>query len=103
SSLVDKLGGIEVCLSENVQSTQSGVNIPAGTSTITGETALALARARHGEGLSGSDLDRVERNQIIFGGLATRILDSGMLEKPKDLVDLVSWLTSSTETDAALS
>jgi LCP family protein required for cell wall assembly len=101
ASLVDQLGGVEVCLAEPARWPDLGVDIPSGTSTISGDTATAFSRARKGNGLSGSDLDRVTRQQQIVEAIARRVMDSEALTNPATVMGLASWLVTETQTDFA--
>ncbi|MFV0429315.1 MAG: LCP family protein [Arachnia sp.] len=47
--LVDAVGGVEVTLPNDLRDTHSHVELPAGTHTVDGDTALALVRSRQGQ------------------------------------------------------
>ena len=64
--VVDALDGVEVCLKEPVDDPLSGLKLPAGTSVVKGDDALAFVRARYTLG-DGSDLGRIERQQAFLG------------------------------------
>ena len=65
------VGGVEVCLSAPANDEYSGVNLPAGKSTLQGEQALAFLRQRHR--LPNGDLDRIMRQHAFLRGLAAKI------------------------------
>ncbi|QFZ21741.1 LCP family protein [Saccharothrix syringae] len=69
--LVDAVGGVEVCLREAARDPFSGLDLPAGTSTLGGADALAFLRQRHG--LPNGDLDRVVRHQAFLRALAGKV------------------------------
>ncbi|MFD9704824.1 LCP family protein [Lentzea sp. NPDC059081] len=85
------IGGIDVCLNENVRDSFSGANFKAGPQTIEGKNALAFVRQRHG--LPLGDLDRVVRQQVFMAGLAKKMLSAGVLTdstKRNDMIKAVS-------------
>lgn len=85
------IGGIEVCLLNNVRDSFSGANFKAGKQTIEGKNALAFVRQRHG--LPMGDLDRVVRQQVFMAGLAKKMLSAGVLTdstKRNDMIKAVS-------------
>jgi LCP family protein required for cell wall assembly len=85
--LTEALGGVPVCLNEPVRDSYSGVDLPAGEQSVSGPTALAFVRQRHG--LQGGDLDRIARQQAFAAGLAQRLQGTGMLSDAARLDQLV--------------
>jgi anionic cell wall polymer biosynthesis LytR-Cps2A-Psr (LCP) family protein len=65
------VGGVEVCLNAAAKDEYSGVDLPAGRQTISGDQALAFLRQRRH--LMNGDLDRVKRHQAFLSGLAAKI------------------------------
>ena len=103
------IGGVRVCLlhAQNAQtdsdafgSGYSGINLPAGWSTIKGTQALAFVRQRHG--LPNGDLDRIKRQQYFLSAAFKKISTSGQLLNPFELHSLLSAVSSSLITDPAL-
>ncbi len=92
--VVNALGGIEICLPNDVDDPQSKLKLKKGKHTVKGETALAYVRARHGLG-DGSDLSRIKRQQQFLGSVAKKALSQGVLGNP---VKLNALLRSATET-----
>jgi LCP family protein required for cell wall assembly len=81
------LGGVEVNLCEPAKDGYSGVDLPAGVQTISGEQALAFVRQRHG--LPRGDFDRIIRQQTFIGGMLRKMLSENVmfdLGKQRDLV-----------------
>lgn len=68
--IVDTLGGVEMTLEQPINSPKANINLPAGTQTLNGKDALGYARARSGEGLDGSDTQRIVRQQELFTAIA---------------------------------
>nr|WP_221204014.1 LCP family protein [Modestobacter versicolor] len=71
------VGGVEVNLCEAVQDDFSGVDLPAGVQTISGEQALAFVRQRHG--LPRGDFDRIIRQQTFIAGMIRKMLSENVL------------------------
>ncbi|MGY1620445.1 LCP family protein [Geodermatophilus sp. SYSU D00691] len=71
------IGGVEVNLCNAVQDPYSGVDLPAGVQTISGEQALAFVRQRHG--LPRGDFDRIVRQQTFIAGMIRKILSDNVL------------------------
>ena len=89
--LTDALGGVPVCLNKPVRDSYSGLDLPAGYQTVSGQVALAFVRQRHG--LDGGDLDRIARQQAFIAGLTQRLQGEGMLTDPATLSQLLGVVT----------
>ncbi|MCU1406195.1 MAG: hypothetical protein JWQ43_2498 [Glaciihabitans sp.] len=70
--MTDAVGGVSVCLADPIKDDYSGLDLPAGTSVISGGTALAFLRTRHGVG-DGSDLSRISSQQVYMSSLVRRL------------------------------
>jgi LCP family protein required for cell wall assembly len=99
-NVVSALGPVSVCLNHAVRDPYSGVNLPAGVSTLNASQALAFVRQRHG--LPGGDLDREIRQQYFLSIEAQHILSAGTLLNPVKLHSVLSAVSSSIETDPGL-
>lgn len=99
-SMVDKLGGVEVCLSKPAKDKFSGIDLAAGRHKIGGRTALAFVRQRHG--LPGGDIDRITRQQQFLGSMVRKVLSSGTLLNPLKLTGFLDVATSSLQVDDKL-
>ena len=95
--LVDAVDGVEVCLPTAVKEPLSGINLPAGKSTVKGDQALAFVRQRHG--LPAGDLDRIKRQQQFLGALLRRVLSLGVLLNPLRLKGFLDVATKSLQVD----
>src|SRR5689334_7672549 len=99
-SIVNDVGGVSVCLPSAIRDPASKLNLPAGRSVVHGDQALAFVRERH-IGL-GSDLQRINRQQIFLASLAQKIKQSSSLSNPTRLYGLVHDIASSLTTDTGL-
>jgi LCP family protein required for cell wall assembly len=99
-SIVNDVGGVPVCLPYAIKDPASKLNLPAGKSVVHGDQALAFVRERHIG--YGSDLQRINRQQVFLASLAQKIKQSSSLSNPTKLYSLVHDLASSLTTDSGL-
>ncbi|GAB2973398.1 LCP family protein [Streptomyces pseudoechinosporeus] len=100
-TLTSAVGGVEVCLTEPVNDKESKLNLPAGTSTVEGEQALAFVRTRKSFGNSG-DLDRIKVQQQFLGSLMRKMSSSDTLTSPTKLVKLAEAATKALTVDTGI-
>ncbi|WP_156227037.1 LCP family protein [Corynebacterium comes] len=84
--LTDAVGGVDVCLNNDIQDEFSGADFHAGVQTLDGAQALAFVRQRHG--LPRGDLDRIVRQQAFMASLVSKTLAAGTLTNPSKLSDM---------------
>jgi LCP family protein required for cell wall assembly len=99
-SMVDKLGGVDVCLSQPAKDHFSGINLSAGKHHINGTVALSFVRQRHG--LPNGDIDRIKRQQQFIGAMIRKVLSAGTLANPFKLNGFLNVATSSLQADEGL-
>lgn len=97
SSMVDAVGGVEVCVEEAIYSPQANnLSLEPGTHTLQGVKALDYARARKGDGLGdGSDLGRIGRQQEVMASLARKVLSQEVLTNPSATLRFLHAVTDS--------
>ncbi|KAB1657477.1 LCP family protein [Pseudoclavibacter sp. CFCC 11306] len=83
------IGGVPVCVTNDINDNDSGLHLTAGEHTIQGSDALAFLRNRHGVG-DGSDLGRISSQQVYLSSLVRTIQTQGALTNPVRLYDLAS-------------
>ena len=83
ASVVDALGGVEMCLDEPIQDDNAHIDLPAGCQILDGPNALGFARARDFD--PAADLGRVERQRELIGSIASTALSPGTLLNPVKL------------------
>jgi LCP family protein required for cell wall assembly len=91
--MTNAVGGVPVCLTEPIFDAYSGLDLPAGYSTIEGAQALAFLRNRHGVG-DGSDLSRIGSQQQYLSSLLRKIRDSSTLSDPTKVYGLAQAVAS---------
>ena len=99
--VVNALGGVKVCVTQAIDDTDSGLHIPAGTTTLNGDQALAFVRLRHSVG-DGSDLERIQRQQYFLNQLEQQVRAAGLLTDPLKLYKVLDAATQSITTDPGL-
>ena len=100
-TMVNAVGGVNVCLPVAVNDPASKLNLGAGVHHVNGTQALAFVRERHiGE---GSDLQRIQRQQFFMAALAKEALSSNVLGDPAKLYALANAVTRSLTADTQLS
>ncbi|WP_410589648.1 LCP family protein [Amycolatopsis sp. lyj-23] len=91
------VGGVDVCLKRATKDENSGADFQAGPQRVSGADALAFVRQR--DGLPGTDLARVRRQQVFLAGLARQVLSAGTLADPGKLSDLIDAVKRSVVLD----
>jgi LCP family protein required for cell wall assembly len=84
AALSDAVGGVDVCVTAPIDDIHTGLNIPAGHSTLQGADALAFVRTRYQVG-DGSDLGRISSQQVFMSSLVRKIKSDGTLGDPGKL------------------
>ncbi len=96
--MVNAVGGVEVCVPEEIDDREYGIHLPAGTYTVKDRQALAYVRERHGVG-DGSDIGRMKRQQYFLASLAHKVLSADTLSNPVKLFNFLDAATKSLEVD----
>jgi LCP family protein required for cell wall assembly len=100
-NVVNDLGGVNVCLPFGVDDSMSGLNLPAGVHHINGAQALSFWRTREDLG-TGSDLQRIQRDQYLMAALVQGMMHSGLLHSPSKVFNVVRDATDAMTTDTGL-
>jgi LCP family protein required for cell wall assembly len=98
--ITNTVGGVSVCLRQPAKDRFSGIDLPAGRSTIKGKQALAFVRQRHG--LPHGDLDRIVRQQYFLSALFRKMKSAGVIGNPIKLAHLLGDIGSSVRMDRGL-
>ena len=100
--IIDTLGGIRITLarpfSETNQFEEGVIELPAGSQTIDGDTALLFARAR----FSTSDFDRAKRQQQLLIAIKEKAFSLGVISNPVKIISILNSLGNHVRTDAEL-
>ncbi|WP_370150717.1 LCP family protein [Streptacidiphilus sp. EB129] len=79
-SVVDDLGGVDMCLDKPIVDQASGANLKAGCQTLNGQQSLAFVRERHQE--ATQDLARMQHQQQFLAALSHKATSMGTLLDP---------------------
>lgn len=102
ASMVDALGGVDVCLDEPMVDADAKLDLPAGEQTLGGKDALALARTRHAVG-DGSDIGRLGHQQVVMSSIIAQARSTNVLTRPDRLFKFLNALTKSITVDEGIS
>ncbi len=100
-SVVNDLGGVNVCLPEAINDPASHLDLSAGQHHVNGTQALAFVRERHvGE---GSDLQRIQRQQFFMAALVQQIESQNVLSNVTKVFSIARDVAKTLTTDSGLS
>jgi LCP family protein required for cell wall assembly len=107
--IVDRIGGVEICVGFAAQDTHSGLSLQPGCQNLTGTMALAYARSRYYEQWNGenweldprADLGRIERQQLFIRAAVDGTLRK-MSESPFGAGDTVEAVADAVRIDPRL-
>jgi len=88
-AMSDAVGGVPICLDEAIVDDASGLNLPAGTSVVSGQQALSYLRARKNVG-DGSDLSRISSQQAYMSSLMRVMKSSDTLTNVPKVLKLAT-------------
>ncbi|WP_405792705.1 LCP family protein [Streptomyces sp. NBC_00029] len=105
-SMADAIGGVPVCVEENVHSRTrdgkgSGLKLPKGTSVIQGETALQWLRTRYGFE-DGTDIGRTHAQHQYMTSMAREFRKNAKLTNPVKLNSLAQAAIDAMVVDTGL-
>jgi LCP family protein required for cell wall assembly len=99
--MVDAVGGVPVCIPEDIVDPAHGINIPAGNREISGREALNYVRARYTLG-DGSDISRIKRQQAFIAAMAAKVISADTLARVDRLLKFLNAATKSLTVDEGL-
>jgi LCP family protein required for cell wall assembly len=100
--VINDIGGVNVCVPFTVHNWRSGLRLTKGEHRINGTTALAFWRTRENIG-TGSDLQRIQRDQFLMSQLFKGVLHNRLLSSPSKLLSVISDGAKAMTTDEGLS
>jgi LCP family protein required for cell wall assembly len=96
ASVVDDIGGVQLCPTEPISDPLAGLNIPAGCQLLDGPRALGYVRTRHSP---RGDLDRVIRQREFLGALISRASSPAVVLNPFRAIPLAVGAPSAITVD----
>ena len=100
-ALTDAVGGVQVCVTTAVNDADSHLTLPAGTSTVVGDQALAFLRTREGFA-NGSDLYRTQAQHQYLSSLIRKMKDQATLDDPVRLLNLADVASKALTLDPGI-
>lgn len=106
-SMVDAIGGVEICFENSARDTHSGLNADPGCRRLTGDQALAFTRSRYYEEFYDgdwrpvgppADLGRIARQQLFIRQAVTQVLVE-VEANPFRLNELITAAVSAVRVD----
>lgn len=99
--MVDAIGGVEMCIPEDIDDPAHHIHIAAGTRKLHGNEALNYVRERYVVG-DGSDVGRMKRQQAFIASMAHQVVTAGTLARPDRLLRFLDSATKSLTVDPGL-
>ncbi len=96
-TIIDALGGIEMCLPKAIKDHDSHLNLPKGCQTLDGTTALGYVRMRKAD--PRGDLGRVERQREMLAAVAKKAASPATVLNPRRYWTLCNASTSAVTLD----
>jgi LCP family protein required for cell wall assembly len=101
--MVDALGGVPVCVPQEVNDPIGRIYLPAGSYEVTGQQALNYVRVRHSIGtVDTGDIGRMKRQQAFLASMVNKAVSAGTLLNPPKLIKFLNAGTKSLTTDPGL-
>jgi LCP family protein required for cell wall assembly len=100
-AMVDALGGVPICVPEEVDDDIGHIHLPAGSYDADGNQALDYVRVRHDLSENG-DIGRMRRQQAFLASMAHKAISLGTLTNPVKLYSFLDAATKSLSTDEGL-
>jgi LCP family protein required for cell wall assembly len=100
-SVVDKVGGVNICLPAALHDTDSGANLKAGCQTLDGTQALAFVRDRHS--FADEDLQRMQDQRAFLKSLLDKATSPSVYLNPFTALPFGSTAASSISVDKGTS
>ena len=100
-NMVDALGGVPVCVPEEINDPVGKIYLPAGSYEVTGNQALDYVRVRYQISDNG-DIGRMKRQQTFLAAMVNKAVSAGTLFNPPRLVKFLNAGTKSLTTDPGL-
>jgi LCP family protein required for cell wall assembly len=100
-AVVNKIGGVEICLKTAISDSYSGVNLSAGCHDLNGDQALAFVRDRHS--FATEDLQRIQDQRAFMSALLKKATSPGVYLNPFTALPFGSTAASSMSVDTGTS
>ncbi|MEU9891414.1 LCP family protein [Sphaerisporangium sp. NPDC051011] len=95
--IVDAIGGVNICVKQNIKDPKAGINLKKGCQDMDGGTALGYVRTRKTGALP--DFDRTQRQRQFFSAVVKKVANPGVLLNPFQSIPLAMSATDSVAVD----
>lgn len=95
------VGGVSVCVAQPIEDEYTGTFLDAGEHSLEGFAALQFLRTRHGIG-DGSDLTRINNQQVFMSSLVRTIKSADTLSDPTKVYSLAKAAVSNMQLSTSL-
>jgi len=100
-AMSNAIGGVPVCVTNNMYDKDSGLRLNAGTSVVKGQQALEFVRTRHGF-YDGSDLGREKAQHIFLSDMIRQVRSEASFANLTNLYSVANAATKSMQVDNGL-
>ncbi len=100
-AVVNKIGGVTICLKTALDDSYSGVHLAAGCHNLNGDQALAFVRDRHS--FATEDLQRIQDQRAFLSALLKKATSPGVYLNPFTALSFGSTAASSMSVDTGTS
>jgi len=100
-AVVNKIGGVPICLKTALNDANSGVHLAAGCHNLNGDQALAFVRDRHS--FATEDLQRIQDQRAFLSALLKKVTSPGVYLNPFTALAFGSTAASSMSVDTGTS
>jgi LCP family protein required for cell wall assembly len=100
-AVVNKIGGVPICLKTALSDPDSGVHLAAGCHNLNGDQALAFVRDRHS--FATEDLQRIQDQRAFLSALLKKATSPGVYLNPFTALPFGSTAASSMSVDSGTS
>ena len=100
-AVVNKIGGVQICLKTAINDSYSGVHLSAGCHDLNGDQALAFVRDRHS--FATEDLQRIQDQRAFISALLKKATSPGVYLNPFTALPFGSTAASSMSVDKGTS
>jgi LCP family protein required for cell wall assembly len=95
--IVDAVGGVNICVKQNIRDPKAGINLKKGCQEMDGGTALGYVRTRATGNIP--DFERTQRQRQFFSAVVKKAASPGVLANPFRSIPLAAAATDSVTVD----
>jgi LCP family protein required for cell wall assembly len=100
-AVVNKIGGVQICLKTAINDSYSGVHLSAGCHNLNGDQALSFVRDRHS--FATEDLQRIQDQRAFLSALLKKATSPGVYLNPFTALPFGSTAAGSMSVDTGTS